>query len=85
MPYVEEEVTFANGEITLAGTLTLPSPPARHTAVVLLQGSGPVNRDEDVFGMKGFAIIADHFARNGIAVLRYDSRGVGGSTGGIPP
>jgi len=81
MTYVEEEVTFANGEITLAGTLTLPDAPARHPAVVLLQGSGPLNRDEEVFGMKPFVIIADFFARNGIAVLRYDSRGVGGSTG----
>jgi pimeloyl-ACP methyl ester carboxylesterase len=81
MTYIEEEVTFANGEITLAGTLTLPDAPARHPAVVLLQGSGPLNRDEEAFGMKPFLIIADFFARNGIAVLRYDSRGVGGSTG----
>ena len=81
MTYVEEEVTFANAEITLAGTLTLPDAPARHPAVVLLQGSGPLNRDEEGFGMKPFVIIADFFARNGIAVLRYDSRGVGGSTG----
>ncbi len=81
MTYVEEEVIFANAEITLAGTLTLPDAPARHPAVVLLQGSGPLNRDEEAFGMKPFAIIADFFARNGIAVLRYDSRGVGGSTG----
>ena len=81
MTYVEEEVTFSNAEITLAGTLTLPDAPARHPAVVLLQGSGPLNRDEEVFGMKPFVIIADFFARNGIAVLRYDSRGVGGSAG----
>jgi pimeloyl-ACP methyl ester carboxylesterase len=81
MTYVEEEVTFANSEITLAGTLTLPDAPARHPAVVLLQGSGPLNRDEEAFGMQPFVIIADFFARNGIAVLRYDSRGVGGSTG----
>jgi pimeloyl-ACP methyl ester carboxylesterase len=81
MPHFEEEVTFRNGEITLAGTLTLPNSAARHPAVVMLQGSGPLNRDEEVFGMKPFVIIADHFARNGIAVLRYDSRGVGGSTG----
>jgi len=79
--YVEEELTFANGEMALAGTLTLPDSHARHPAVVLLQGSGPLNRDEEAFGMKPFVIIADFFARNGIAVLRYDSRGVGGSTG----
>jgi hypothetical protein len=81
MTYTEEQVTFTNGEITLAGTLTLPDAPARHPAVILLQGSGPLNRDEEAFGMKPFIIIADFFARNGIAVLRYDSRGVGGSTG----
>jgi pimeloyl-ACP methyl ester carboxylesterase len=81
MTYVEQEVTFANGEITLAGTLTVPEVPTEHPAVVLLQGSGPLNRDEEAFGMKPFVIIADYFARNGIAVLRYDSRGVGGSTG----
>jgi pimeloyl-ACP methyl ester carboxylesterase len=81
MRYVEEEVTFANAEITLAGTLTLPDAPARHPAVVLLQGSGPINRDEEAFGMRPFVIIANFFAGNGIAVLRYDSRGVGGSTG----
>ena len=81
MTYAEEEVTFVNGEITLAGTLTLPAAPAKHPAVVLLQGSGPMNRDEEVFGLNPFVIIADFFARHGIAVLRYDSRGVGGSTG----
>jgi alpha/beta superfamily hydrolase len=81
MSYTEEEVAFANSEITLAGTLTLPEGPASCPAVVLLQGSGPLNRDEELFGRKPFAIIADFFARNGIAVLRYDSRGVGGSTG----
>ena len=81
MTYVEEEITFTSSETTLAGTLTLPDAPAKHPAVVLLQGSGPLNRDEEVFGMKPFAIIADSFARNGIAVLRYDSRGVGNSGG----
>ena len=49
--------------------------------MVLLHGSGPLNRDQDVFGMKPFRIIADHLTRRGIAVLRYDSRGVGGSSG----
>ena len=71
MAYVqEEEVTFTNGEITLAGTLTLPDAPTKRPAVVLLQGSGPLNRDEEAFGMKPFAIVAEYFARNGIAALR---------------
>jgi dipeptidyl aminopeptidase/acylaminoacyl peptidase len=81
MEYTEQEITFANGDMTLAGTLTLPEAPTAHPAVILLQGSGPLNRDEEAFGLKPFATIADVFARNGIAVLRYDSRGVGGSTG----
>ena len=81
MKYVEEEVSFANGAIRLAGTLTLPDTRSRCPAVVLLQGSGPLDRNEEVFGFKPFAIIADYLSRNGIAVLRYDSRGVGGSSG----
>ncbi len=79
--YTEEDVTFSNGDIDLAGTLTLPDTPAGYPTVVLLQGSGPLNRDEEAFGFKPFAIIADFLAGNGITVLRYDARGVGGSTG----
>lgn len=80
-----EEVTFANGEITLAGTLSLPSAgKGPHPAVILISGSGPQNRDEELPGVPGyrpFATIADYLSRRGIAVLRYDDRGVGGSTG----
>ncbi|KPK09045.1 MAG: hypothetical protein AMS20_01095 [Gemmatimonas sp. SG8_28] len=81
--YREEEVTFTNGDVTLAGTLTLPSAPGPHPAVVLITGSGPQDRDEQVFGMRPFRLIADHLARDGVAVLRYDDRGVGGSTGNV--
>lgn len=81
MPYIQEEVVFSNKGVTLAGTLTLPGKSGRHPAVVLLHGSGPLNRDQEIFGMKPFWIIADHLTRRGIAVLRYDSRGVGGSSG----
>jgi hypothetical protein len=81
VPYKKEEVVFHNDTLKLAGTLTIPSTPGPHPAVVMITGSGPQNRDEELFGMKPFKIIADHFARNGIAVLRYDDRGVGGSTG----
>jgi pimeloyl-ACP methyl ester carboxylesterase len=81
--YGEEEVTFTNGDVTLAGTLTLPSTPGPHPAVILITGSGPQDRDEQVFGMRPFRLIADHLARDGIAVLRYDDRGVGGSTGNV--
>jgi len=81
LPYNSEEVTFTNGDITLAGTLTTPETEGKHPAVVMITGSGPQNRDEELFGFKPFKIIADYLTRNGIAVLRYDDRGVGGSTG----
>jgi hypothetical protein len=83
-PYRQEEVTIQNGPIVLAGTLTVPATPGAHPAVVLITGSGPQNRDEDVFGVKPFRMIADHLTRAGIAVLRCDDRGVGGSTGSVP-
>ncbi|NQT92950.1 MAG: alpha/beta fold hydrolase [Lentisphaerae bacterium] len=83
LPYAEEEVTFRNGDVTLAGTLTIPPSGAPSPAVVMITGSGPQNRDEELFGFKPFRIIADHFTRNGIAVLRYDDRGIGGSTGNV--
>jgi pimeloyl-ACP methyl ester carboxylesterase len=83
LPYLEEEVRFANGEVTLAGTLSLPEGGGPHPAVVMITGSGPQNRDEELFGFKPFRIIADHLTRHGIAVLRYDDRGVGGSSGNV--
>ncbi len=83
LPYAEEEVTFHNAAITLAGTLTLPESGAPHPAAVMITGSGPQNRDEELFGFKPFHMIADHLTRNGVAVLRYDDRGVGGSTGSV--
>lgn len=81
LPYNSEEVTFYNGALTFAGTLTTPKTEGKHPAVVMITGSGPQNRDEEIFGFKIFGIIADHLTRNGIAVLRYDDRGIGGSTG----
>lgn len=67
--------------ITLAGTLTLPPAAGPHPAAIMITGSGPEDRDEAIFGHKPFLIIADHLTRRGIAVLRFDDRGVGGSTG----
>ncbi|MCL0065538.1 alpha/beta hydrolase [Dehalococcoidia bacterium] len=81
---VDKEVRFTNEAITLAGTLTLPSGEGPHPAVILISGSGPQNRDSELPGIPGyrpFAVIADHLSRHGIAVLRYDDRGVGESTG----
>src|SRR5690606_31321580 len=82
-PYDIEEVRFANDEagITLAGTLTRPKGDGPFPAVILITGSGPQNRDEELFGHKPFWVIADHLTRTGIAVLRFDDRGVGNSTG----
>lgn len=80
-PYREEPVTFSSGDVRLAGTLTLPEGEPPHRAVVLIGGSGPQDRDSNVFGFPLFATLADRLARAGIAVLRYDDRGVGGSSG----
>lgn len=83
LPYRQEEVQVTSGSVRLSGTLTLPAGPGPHPAVVLITGSGPQNRDEEVLGMPVFRLLADHLTRAGIAVLRYDDRGVGGSTGNI--
>lgn len=82
-PYVEEEVAFENKKdsLTLAGTLTLPDKTGSFPAVILISGSGPQNRNEEVFGHKPFLVLADYLTRQGIAVLRYDDRGTAESTG----
>jgi pimeloyl-ACP methyl ester carboxylesterase len=83
-PYRVEEVRFANMRapgVSLAGTLTLPPGRGPFAAAILISGSGPQNRDESLFGHKPFAVLADYLTRQGIAVLRYDDRGVGTSTG----
>ena len=82
-PYYSEEITFENSSagITLAGTLTLPKKEGVYSAVVLISGSGPQNRDEEVFGHKPFLVLSDYLTKNGIAVLRYDDRGTASSKG----
>jgi len=82
-PYYSEEVTFKNSKdsITLAGTLTLPKKEGKYPVVVLITGSGPQNRDEELMGHKPFLILSDYLTRNGIGVLRYDDRGSFASTG----
>lgn len=67
--------------VTLAGTLTVPEGEGPFPAVVLVSGSGPQNRDEELMMHKPFAVLADYLTRRGIAVLRYDDRGVGESSG----
>ena len=82
-PYSEEEVTFYNDEfgINIAGTLTLPQGEGPFKAAILITGSGGQNRNEELMGHKPFMVIADYLTRNGIAVLRYDDRGIGASEG----
>lgn len=82
-PYYSEEVTFQNKEanIALSGTLTLPENQTNYPMVVLISGSSPHNRNEEIAGHKPFLVIADHLTKNGIGVLRYDDRGVGKSEG----
>ncbi len=82
-PYSQEEVRYENSSahITLAGTLTLPQSQGPFPAVVLVHGMGPQDRDYTMMGHKLFLLLADHFTRNGIAVLRYDKRGIGQSGG----
>ncbi|MEO8607852.1 MAG: alpha/beta fold hydrolase [Chloroflexota bacterium] len=84
LPYTAEDVSIPNGDVTLAGTLTLPDGDGPFPVVVLVTGSGPQDRDESLApltGLKPFAVIADYLTREGLAVLRYDDRGVGKSTG----
>jgi pimeloyl-ACP methyl ester carboxylesterase len=83
-PYVSEAVSYPNPQaegVRLSGTLTKPKGPGKFPAVLLITGSGPQNRDEEVSGHKPFLVIADFLSRRGIAVLRVDDRGVAESTG----
>ena len=82
-PYNEEEVTFENeaAKIKLAGTLTFPKSGGPFPVAILVSGSGPQDRNESLMGHRPFLVLADHLTRNGIAVLRYDDRGVGKSEG----
>jgi len=81
LPYHTEEVSFENGEISLAGTLTLPKGKNAFPTVLLIAGAGPSDRNQFGYGHKTFLVLADHLAQCGIASLRFDKRGVGGSTG----
>ena len=82
-PYNVEEVSFpvAAGKLALAGTLTIPPGAGPFPAAVLVGGSGPADRDETIAGHKPFLILADLLTRKGIAVLRYDQRGIAQSGG----
>lgn len=78
---IEEEVTFGKDSTILSATLTMPGGEGPFPAVVLVSGSGPQDRDSQILGFKPFKILADSLSRVGFAVLRYDDRGTGKSTG----
>jgi dipeptidyl aminopeptidase/acylaminoacyl peptidase len=82
-PYRESEVTFVNplGKHRLSGTLTIPSGEGPFAAVALLSDSGPQERDSELQDYHLFGILADYLTRRGVAVLRFDDRGVGRSGG----
>jgi hypothetical protein len=82
-PYYSEDITFENKKvgINLAGTLTLPNKEGVFPVVILISGSGPQNRDEELLGHKPFLVLSDFLTKNGIAVLRYDDRGIAMSKG----
>jgi alpha/beta superfamily hydrolase len=81
--YYSEDVTFQNtkANISLSGTLTLPKKNGFFPSVILITGSGPQNRNEELLGHKPFLVISDYLTKKGIAVLRYDDRGIGDSKG----
>ena len=83
--YRIEEVSFVNEKEgnTLTGTLTIPAGEGPFPALVLVSGSGQQNRDEELMNHRPFWVIADYLSRRGVAVLRYDDRGMGGSTGEV--
>jgi len=84
LPYTNEAISFPNGQaagVTLSGTFSKPAGAGPFPTVVLISGSGPNTRDEDVTGHKIFLVLADYLNRQGMAVLRYDKRGIGASTG----
>ena len=83
-PYDEEEVSYRNEKdnIKIAGTLTVPRGGGPYPAVLLITGSGAQDRNETIAGHRPFLVLADHLTRNGIAVLRVDDRGIGGTEPG---
>lgn len=82
-PYYSEDIVFENrtAGIKLAGTLTMPSKEGNFPVVILISGSGPQNRNEELLGHKPFLVLSDFLTRNGIAVLRFDDRGIAASQG----
>lgn len=84
--YTTEEIEFVNEDAnaTLSGTITYPvnyQKGKKVPVIVMVTGSGPQNRDSEIYEHKPFLVIADYLAKNGFATLRYDDRCVGKSSG----
>ncbi|MBL0267748.1 MAG: alpha/beta fold hydrolase [Chitinophagaceae bacterium] len=82
-PYQSEDLIYANADSSLrfGATITIPEGKGPFPAVVLISGSGPQNRNEELMGHQPFAVLADYLTRRGFIVLRADDRGVAKSTG----
>jgi pimeloyl-ACP methyl ester carboxylesterase len=85
-PYLEEDVSYKNtvDAVRITGTLTMPRTGGPFPAVLLISGSGSQDRNETTAGHRTFLVLADHLTRLGIAVLRVDDRGMGGTSPGAP-
>jgi hypothetical protein len=85
IPYVQDEVTIYNrtGEFNLSGTLTHPEQDKliKIPCVILITGSGPQDRNEEILGHRPFLVLADRLTLSGYGVLRMDDRGTGKSEG----
>lgn len=80
--YYTEDFSFKTEDnLNIAGTLSLPNKNGNCPVVIIISGSGPQNRDGEMFGHKPYLVLADHLVKNGIGVLRFDERGVGQSEG----
>jgi len=77
----QEEVTFESSGVVLSGTLTVPAQGSGFPALVMITGGGNRNRDAQRGRFRPFKLIAEYLSPRGIAVLRYDDRGIGKSTG----
>lgn len=82
IPYIEEEISVQSAtDVVLSGTLTLPPGTGPFPCAILITGSGPQDRNEEIMGHKPFEVIAHGLVEYGIATIRMDDRGVGKSTG----
>jgi len=77
----EEDIRFKVDDVIISGSLSIPDNEGPNPVVVLVSGSWYDNRDAEYDGFRPFQIIAEHLTEKGIAVLRYDDRGVGESKG----